>query len=117
MEHIPCICRMRDLCLSLTELEDSLLQLYGTTLNEAMVLCCIGTSPLPAGDIARHTGIRSSHLSKVLRSLEQKALVTRAFGDKDKRQIYFSLTTEALHRLNTLKTDTLPIPPYNFRLM
>ncbi|MCF0203448.1 MAG: winged helix DNA-binding protein [Bacteroidaceae bacterium] len=110
MEKIPCICQMRELCKAISELEDSLVDIYGITLNEAMVMCCIGSENIAAGDISQAIGMKSSHLSKVLRSIEEKGLITRAFGDKDKRQIYFSLTPEATSRLCTLKCDGIPIP-------
>ena len=110
MEKIPCICNLRDLCKAISELEGSLVEIYGVSLNEAMVMCCIGGDKVAAGEIAQATGIKSSHLSKVLRSIEGKGLITRAFGDKDKRQVYFTLTPEAINRLNSLKCSGLPVP-------
>ena len=101
---------MRDLCIAISELENSLEERYGVSLNEAMVMCCIGSDKVAAGDISKATGIRSSNLSKVLRSIEEKGLITRAFGDNDKRQIYFTLTTEAIDRLHALKCDGVRIP-------
>lgn len=112
MEKIGCICMMRDLYKAVTELEDSLIEIYGISLNEAMAMCSIGRDNVAAGEISLRTGLRSSHLSKVLRSLEEKSFITRNFGDKDKRQIYFSLTDDALLNLDKLKNDGLPVPDY-----
>ena len=103
---------MRDLYKAVTELEDSLIEIYGISLNEAMAMCSIGRDNVAAGEISLRTGLRSSHLSKVLRSLEEKSFITRNFGDKDKRQIYFSLTDDALLNLDKLKNDGLPVPDY-----
>ena len=72
------------------------MEIYGISLNEAMVMCSIGSRKVAAGEISQITGFKSSHLSKVLRSIEDKGFLIRDFGDKDKRQIYFSLTTEAM---------------------
>lgn len=110
MEKIGCICVMRDLYRAMAELENSLEELYSISLNEAMVLCSIGDENVPAGTIASRTGLRSSHLSKVLRSVEDKGYINRNFGDKDKRQIYFSLTDEAMTCLGKLKKEELPVP-------
>lgn len=103
---------MRDICSAISELETSLVDMYDLTLNEAMVMCSIGSEKVAAGEISSRTGLRASHLSKVLRALEEKNYLTRDFGDKDKRQIYFSLTDEALQCLDRLKNEGLPIPEY-----
>lgn len=110
MEKINCICVMRDLYKAMVELEANLTENYGISLNEAMVMCSIGGEKLPAGTIAARTGLRSSHLSKVLRSVEEKGFLCRNFGDKDKRQVYFSLTDEAEACLKRLKKEGLEIP-------
>ena len=110
MEKIPCICKMRELCKAISCLEDSLMTAYGVSLNEAMVLCCISGERATAGYISQATGIKSSHLSKVLRSVEEKDIITRAFGDKDKRQVYFTLTQEAAELINSIKRVGIPIP-------
>ena len=101
---------MKDLYKAITELENSLEELYSISFNEAMVLCSIGDEKVSAGTIASRTGLRSSHLSKVLRSVEEKGYLNRNFGDKDKRQIYFSLTSEAQSCLRKLKKEELPVP-------
>ena len=110
MEKISCICKMRELYKAITELEDSLMEIYGISLNEAMVMCSIGSRKVAAGEISQITGFKSSHLSKVLRSIEDKGFLIRDFGDKDKRQIYFSLTTEAMQCMEKLKCEGLPVP-------
>lgn len=101
---------MRDLYKAVSELEDSLIEIYGVSLNEAMAMCCIGRDSVAAGEISLRTGLRASHLSKVLRVLEDKDFIVRNFGDKDKRQIYFSLTGEALTCLDRLKNEGIPVP-------
>ena len=51
MEKIKCICVMRELFKALSELENSLVDMYGVSLNEAMVLCSIGRETVAASTI------------------------------------------------------------------
>ena len=48
--------------------------------------------------------------SKVIKSVEDKGLVDRVLGDKDKRQMYFSLSEEGKKRLSSIKCDRVEIP-------
>ena len=105
-----CFCRISELNKAVLQLEKGLIEMYGLTLNEAMVMCCIGEGRHSAGEIAEDTGIKPSHLSKVLRSIEGKRLLTREFGDKDKRVIYFALTAEGGLKLGRLKKEGPDIP-------
>ena len=83
---------MRELFKALSELEANLIEQHGVSLNEAMALCCIGGDRLTASAISEHTGLSASHTSKVIRSIEDKELIVRSLGDKDKRQMYFTLS-------------------------
>ena len=74
---------MRDIYKALNEFESSLEQVHGVSLNEAMVLCCINDQTLTASAISEQTGIKASHLSKVIRSIEEKKMIGRALGEKD----------------------------------
>ena len=49
MEKIQCICVMRDLMQALAGIENNLMEVHGVSLNEAMVLCSIGTDTVTAG--------------------------------------------------------------------
>ena len=85
---------MRELFKALSELETRLMEQYGVSLNEAMALCCIGGDTLMASVISEKTGLSASHTSKVIRSIEEKELIVRNLGDKDKRQMHFTLSTK-----------------------
>lgn len=117
MEKIPCICMMSDLCRAMAELENNLTIIYDISLNEAMVLCCIGGDRVAAGEIAQATRLKASHLSKVLRLLEDKGFLQRDLGERDKRQMYFSLTNEGTLCLTRLKQEGLPIPEFLGKLL
>ena len=90
---------MRELFKALSELEANLIEQHGVSLNEAMALCCIGGDRLTA-----------SHTSKVIRSIEDKELIVRSLGDKDKRQMYFTLSDKGKICLNQLKENEIEVP-------
>ena len=52
-----------------------------------------------------------SNASKVIRSVEVKGFIERILGDKDKRQMYFSLTERGKELILSLKCDEMEIPP------
>ena len=110
MEKIQCICVMRDLMQALAGIENNLMEVHGVSLNEAMVLCSIGTDTVTAGTIIACTGMTSSHTSKTIRSAEEKGLLTRSLGENDKRQMYFSLTPEGERCLTQLHCCDIEVP-------
>ena len=110
MEKIKSICVMRELFKALSELETRLMEQYGVSLNEAMALCCIGGDTLTASVISENTGLSASHTSKVIRSIEEKELIVRNLGDKDKRQMHFTLSDKGHECLEALKANEIEIP-------
>ena len=101
---------MRELFKALSELENSLVDMYGVSLNEAMVLCSIGRETVAASTIVERTGMKASHTSKVIGGAERKGLLTRELGEKDKRQMYFSLTEKARECLSAIRKDGVEMP-------
>lgn len=101
---------MRELFTALSDLESGLMEAYGLSLNEAMVLCSIGNETVSAGKVIERTGLSASHASKVLGAVEKKGFLTRGLGEQDKRQMYFTLTDEAKDVLNRIKTNGVEVP-------
>lgn len=101
---------MRELFKALSELESQLIDRHGVSLNEAMALCCISSDTLTASEISEATGLSASHTSKVIRSIEDKELVMRNLGEKDKRQMHFKLTGKGQERLQGIKDKEIEIP-------
>ena len=99
---------MRELFKALSELETRLMEQYGVSLNEA--ICCIGGDTLTASVISENTGLSASHTSKVIRSIEEKELIVRNLGDKDKRQMHFTLSDKGRECLEALKANEIEIP-------
>lgn len=112
MEKIECICVMRDLVKAMAELENSLIAAHGVSLNEAMVLCSIGSETVTASMIVERTGLAASHTSKIIRAVEQRELIVRQLGEKDKRQMYFTLTASGEACLQGIRRDGVKIPEY-----
>ena len=101
---------MRDLYRSLALLETRLSETYGLSLNEAMVLCSIGEETVMAGVVVERTGLTASHASKMIRSVEEKGLLVRTLGEKDKRQMYFALTDKAKEKLEDIRKHGIENP-------
>ena len=110
MEKVHCICVMRNLVKAMSELETNLANEYGLSLNEAMVLCCIGDEKLTSSTISHNTGLLAPHTSKTISSIEKKSLVKRYLGAQDKRQMYFKLTPKGHDLLEKLQMNGVEIP-------
>lgn len=101
---------MRELLKALSKLETQLINTYGISLNEAMVLCSIGKETVTAGTIVERTGMTPSHASKTISLIEKKEMVTRHLGRQDKRQMYFTLTEKGKNCLEEIKKQGVDIP-------
>ena len=110
MEKITCICVMRELMMALSDFENKLMDAHGVSLNEAMVLCALGGECVTASVIAERTGLRPSHTSKVIGSLEERGYLVRKLGKTDKRQMYLSLTEEGRGCLARIKAYSFEVP-------
>lgn len=112
MEKIESICVMRELICAMSELESQLQDRWGISSTEAMAMCCIGQDTVIASLISESIGIKPSHTSKVLSSMEKKELVSRSVGTVDRRQMQFSLTEKGRQLLQSIKTEKIDIPPF-----
>ena len=110
MEKITCICVMRELMMALSDFENKLMDAHGVSLNEAMVLCSLGGECVTASVVAERTGLRPSHASKVIGTLEERGYLKRELGKQDKRQIYLSLTNEGKVCLDRIKAYQFEVP-------
>ena len=79
-----------------------------------MVLCCVGEETVMGGAVVERTGLTASHASKVIRSVEEKGLLVRSLGEKDKRQMFFTLTDKAKERLEDIRKHGIEIPDLLF---
>lgn len=79
-------------------------------LNEAMVLCTLKDGRMSSGEIASKLNLTCSNTSKLLRAVEERGLIERDLGEKDKRQMYFTLTKTGMELLTTIDKDDVPVP-------
>jgi len=111
MDCIETLCRIRDINRAIIDYEIRLEKEYGLCLNEGMLLCSLNkTSELSSGEIAEALGLTPSNASKVICSVEKKALIRRVIGKKDKRQMYFSLTTKGREKLQSVSCSGIEVP-------
>ena len=75
------LCKIRDIYRAIAEFEVQFMQLYDLSLNEGMLLCTLLNRPkLTSSEIAEALGLSASNTSKVIRSVEDKKLITRLIG-------------------------------------
>lgn len=110
MEKIKSVCTLHYLTKAVVELQNNIQQQFGITMNEAVVLCCIGQAEATAGEIAAGIGMTASATSKVIRTVEGKSLITRRCGDIDHRCMKFRLSEKGLALLQRLKAEELTVP-------
>ena len=79
------LCKIRDLQRAVHQFESAFEKRYGICLNEGMTLCSLSkTGRLCPGELGELLGLTPSNTSKVLRSVEQKGLVTRELCNEDR---------------------------------
>ena len=80
------LCRIRDIYRAIAEFEVKFMQEFDLSLNEGMLLCTLLNTPkLTSSEIAEALGLSASNTSKVIRSVEDKKLITRLVGKTDKK--------------------------------
>ncbi len=104
------LCAIRDLCRSISEFETDFLTKHSLCLNEGMVICSLKDGRLSSGEIASQLHLSCSNTSKLLRSVEEKGLIERDMGEKDKRQMYFTLSKEGKRTLKVIETESVELP-------
>ncbi len=105
------ICKIRDIYRAITMFESQLEKLHGLSLNESMLLCSLSKKDrLSSSEIAEVLGLTCSNASKVIKSVESKALIERVLGEIDKRQMYFYITEKGKQILGNIKCENMEIP-------
>lgn len=105
------LCRIREIYRSIIELEERFEKEYNLCFNEGVLLCKLSeVKVLSSGEIAEALGLTTSNTSKVIKSAEGKGFIKRMMGDKDKRQMYFSLTPEGEKMLGSISCSTVKVP-------
>ncbi len=96
------LCKIRNLQRAVNQFETAFEKRYGICLNEGMALCSLSRSErLCPGELGEMLGLTPSNTSKVLRSVESKGYIARELSDRDRRQMYFTLTDKGRQLLAT----------------
>ena len=110
IENNP-LCKIRKIYRAIDEYENKIVQDYGLSLNEGMLLCCLQEHVKTSStDIAKSLGITCSNASKVIKSVESKDFIKRTMDKKDKRVMLFSITEEGNKKINAVMADTKELP-------
>lgn len=99
------LCLLRDIFRSIREFEIEFQEQYDLCLNEGMALCSLRSGKKTSSDLAELLGLSASNTSKVIKSIEVKNLIQRSMGEKDKRLMYFELTSEGIQKLQQLQSE------------
>lgn len=105
------LCKIRDLYRAIAEFENSFAAAYGISLNEGMLLCTLlDNGRMTSSELADALGLSHSNASKVIRSAEEKGLITRQVGTRDKRLMNFMLTPAGQELITKVKGATYSLP-------
>ena len=105
------LCKIRELNRAVADFETKFEEEYHLGLNEGMLLCSLDyVDKLSSSEIADQLGLRTSNTSKVIKSVEEKGMISRVIGDTDKRQMYFSLTPQGKEVLREIQCDKIELP-------
>lgn len=105
------LCKIRNVYRAIQLFEQDFEKTYHMSLNEGMLLCILakkGTAS--SGYLANELGLTCSNTSKVIKSVEKKGWIARELGEQDKRQMYFSLSSQGEQLLRQIKCSGLEIP-------
>lgn len=107
---MECICVIKDIYRAINAFEEEFQKTFGLCINEALVLCALREGSLASSEIAEQAGLKVSHASKLIKSVEDKGYLERAFGPSDKRYMIFSLSESGKSILHNIEEDELTIP-------
>lgn len=104
------LCQIRDVYRSIALFESNFERKHGLCLNEGMLLCSLHGNQYSSSELANVLGLSNSNTSKVIKSVEKKALVKRIMGENDKRQMYFTLSDLGMHKLADIRCEEFEVP-------
>ncbi|MFA7115659.1 MAG: MarR family winged helix-turn-helix transcriptional regulator [Bacteroidales bacterium] len=105
------ICKIRDLQRVINEFEDKLIKEKNLSLKEAIILCSLTKNDsMTSSQLANELDMTYSNCSKVLRSVEEKGLINRHLGKKDRRNMIFSISKKGIGTLDLVKTGKIQLP-------
>ena len=107
---MECICVIKDIYRAINSFEENFLKTYDLCINEALVLCSLQNKQLSSSEIAEQAGLKFSHASKIIKSIEDKGLIMRTIGHSDKRYMNFELSPWGKDILQQIEDSPVEIP-------
>ncbi|MCX7656674.1 MAG: MarR family transcriptional regulator [Treponemataceae bacterium] len=105
------LCALKEILRYVACLEENLNKEYHITLSEALLLCCIGGGCTGSLSLQEQIGLSLSRISRLLNRLEQKGLIKRIRGTKDKRHWLNEPTEKGREVLAALQKRGIVFPP------
>lgn len=107
---MECICLIKDIYKAINAFEEQFDQSFGICINEGLVLCSLKGKQLSSSEIAEQVGLKFSHVSKLIKSVESKGYIARSIGWSDKRYMNFELNEAGKDLLKRIETNQIEIP-------
>lgn len=104
------LCYIREVYQAITDFESYYQQSYKLNLHEITVLGFLYEEKLNSGQLSKELKLSPSNTSKIIRSLESKGFIERIVGEKDRRQMYFRLTSKGIDRVNIVSCNKEDMP-------
>lgn len=93
---------LRKIVVEIREIEQHLKSELNLSLNEALILCQIQEGVKETRKISQEIGVSTSRFSRLLDSLEKKALILRSLSPLNRRTLNLEITTLGLQKLEQL---------------
>jgi DNA-binding MarR family transcriptional regulator len=107
---MECICLIKDIYKAINAFEEQFDHAFGICINQGLVLCSLKGKTLSSSEIAEQIGLKFSHVSKLIKTVEDMGYIARSIGSSDKRYMNFELTEKGLALLNQIETNQIEIP-------
>ncbi len=97
-------CELIDVYRAINSFEQRFLVQSNLCLNEAMILCLLNSKTnMHTGQIIEKLALPPPHISKLLKSLEDKGFIVRKIDKSDKRKMCFFVSKNGLEKLEEIK--------------
>ncbi len=103
-------CKLRELYHLIQDLENEIQEAHGLSTNECLTLCKINSGCTSSTELVDLLGHSKPRISKVLKGLESKKLITRQLDAQDKRKVIFVLTQSGIEKAIEVEHSKVTIP-------
>lgn len=104
------LCAIRRLQTSLREFESHLKKETGLSFNDALLLCAVKKGIQEPGLLAKELELSPSRLTRILDSLENRALIVRQLSEQDRRSMLVTLTDQGNEMVEHYSCSEITIP-------